>query len=361
MKNRVERLRDSFAESDFDAYFSLSPPDNQYLTGFCASFDEVSAGIIITADETLFLTDSRFTEQANEEVGGFEIRQITGGLSASVGQALKELGVKCAAYAPSRITVQEFNEISKAYGGETKPNGSIVAQLRVKKSTDEIDLIRQASELAEGVLLDSKDALKAGVAERDVAAEIEYNFKRRGAEGTSFDTIALFGARSSLPHGMPGERTLKSGDITLFDLGCRRAGYCSDLTRTYIFGTIPDSRAEEIYGVVLDAQLAALQAIKPGVQGKDIDAVARERIADAGFGDFFGHGLGHGVGIEIHEAPRLNPRATETLEAGMVVTVEPGIYLPNEGGVRIEDLVVVTDTGCDILTRSSKELEVLQA
>ncbi|MEK7794541.1 MAG: M24 family metallopeptidase, partial [Candidatus Hydrogenedentota bacterium] len=203
-------------------------------------------------------------------------------------------------------------------------------------------------------------SLHVGLPEQELAAMFEFAFKKRGASGPSFDTLALFGPRSSLPHGSPGRRALEKGDIILLDFGCRCAGYCSDLTRTYTFGTIIDRWFETVYAVVKDAQQAALKAIKSGASCRDVDAVARDRIKDAGYGDYFGHGLGHGVGVEIHEAPRLNPRSDAVLEEGMVVTVEPGIYVPGRGGVRIEDLVVVTQSGCDVLTKTSKELTVLQ-
>ena len=227
------------------------------------------------------------------------------------------------------------------------------------KDASEIELLRCATDLAEGVLHDLLPELTEGILERELAAQFVYEFKRRGASGPSFDPMALFGSHSSLPHGMPGDRALKSGDIVLLDFGCVLNGYCSDLTRTFAFGRIPPGWFEEIYAVTLEAQLTALEAVKPGVPCSDVDAVARDIIRDAGYGDYFGHGLGHGVGLEVHESPRLNMQSQAVLEPGMAVTVEPGIYLPGKGGVRIEDLVIVTGDGCDILTRTPKDLKVL--
>ena len=275
------------------------------------------------------------------------------------GEKLSALKVGKAAYNPAGLTVAEFNELQRAFDGELVADSRIGVEGRLRKSPGEVDTIRAASELAEGVMLELLPTLKAGMLERELAAAFEFEFKKRGAQGPSFDTIALFGAASSLPHGRPGEKPLESGDIVLLDFGCRRSGYCSDLTRTYVFDRIPAAWFEEIYALTLKAQLAALEALKPGVTGREVDAVARNIIQEGGYGDYFGHGLGHGVGVEIHEAPRLNPESDTVLEPGMVVTVEPGIYLPGKGGVRIEDLVVVTDDGCDILTQSSKALKVL--
>jgi len=188
---------------------------------------------------------------------------------------------------------------------------------------------------------------------------MEYEFKRRGAQGASFDTIALFGQKSSLPHGRPTDKPLERGDVVLIDFGCRKNGYCSDLTRTYVYGTIPGAWFEEVYDLTLTAQKLALEAVRPGMSCRELDAVARDLITEAGHGKHFGHGLGHGVGLEIHEAPRLNPESATVLEAGMVITIEPGVYLPGKGGIRIEDLVLVTKDGGELLSGSPKELRIL--
>jgi Xaa-Pro aminopeptidase len=197
------------------------------------------------------------------------------------------------------------------------------------------------------------------VRERELAAEIEYALRKAGASGVSFPPIVAFGEGSSLPHYSPGDRPLKKGDIILIDCGCVLNGYCSDWTRSFCFGSIPGSWFEEIYAVTLDAQLAGLAACRPGAACREVDAAARDIIQDAGYGDHFGHGLGHGLGIEVHESPRLNATSSAALAPGMVVTVEPGIYLAGRGGVRIEDLVVITENGHEVLTRVPKELRVL--
>lgn len=359
MKHRLDRLREGLEGAGCDGYVSVHPPANQYLSGLLTGLEEISSVIIVSASEAHFLCDSRYTEQAQREVAGFAIAEISGDQLTRAGEALKGLGLARVAFDPNGHTVAEHGRLAEAYGGTLVANEDLVSGLRVRKEPGEIDAIRAASQLAEGVLGDVLPTLEAGVAERDVAAQIEFEFKKRGATGPSFDTIALFGANSSLPHGVPGERRLQEGDIVLVDMGCRRAGYCSDLTRTFAFSTIPAAWFEAIYALTRRAQEQALAAVRPGVSGREVDAVARDIIAEGGYGDRFGHGLGHGVGIEIHEAPRLNTRSDTILEAGMVVTVEPGIYLPGQGGVRIEDLVVVTEDGCEVLSETSKDLRVL--
>ena len=359
METRIQRLREGFGKLDCDAFFSVLPPANQYLTGFLTDFGEISAGVMISEDEAVFMTDSRYTEQARDQVHGYSIEEMKGDLLVRCGERLSELGATRAVFDPGGLTVDEHVRLSSAFKGELVSDAALVSQMRLVKSAEEIDAIRQASELAEGVMLDVVPTLKEGITEREVAATFDFEFKKRGASGTSFGTIALFGPRSSLPHGEPGDTPLKNGGIVLLDFGCRHEGYCSDLTRTFVYGSIPGSWFEEIYEIVRTAQRAALDAVRPGALARDVDAVARTIIKDGGYGEYFGHGLGHGVGIEIHEGPRVNFRTDDVLSPGMVVTVEPGIYLPGKGGVRIEDLVVVTESGCDVLTTSPKELKVL--
>ncbi len=359
MKQRLDALRGRVTAAGCDGFVSVHPPANQYLSGFMTSLDHISSVIVVTPDEAHFLCDSRYTEQAQHQVKDLQITQITGDQMQRGGELLKKLNLKRVAFDPNGHTVAEHSRLEAAFGAELVPKDSLVSDLRIRKETAESDAVRAASQLAEGVLRDVLPELREGIAERDVAAKIEYEFKRRGASGTSFNSIVLFGANSSLPHGVPGERKLELGDIVLIDMGCRRDGYCSDLTRTFVFSSIPGPWFEEIYALTRRAQQAALDAIRPGVTGREVDAAARGIIAGGGHGDRFGHGLGHGVGIEIHEEPRLNMRSDTVLEAGMVVTVEPGIYLPDRGGVRIEDLVLVTETGCEVFTKTPKELKVL--
>lgn len=340
-----------------DAYVSLSPPANEYLSGFRGS----TSVVVVTQKEAILLCDFRYTEQAKAQVSAMEVREMTGALETRAGEVLKSLGVKRPGFDPGVMTVWQRGTVEEAYGGTLSAQVGLLSRLRMVKSPEEVAKITAASNLAEQVLFALLGELKTGVTERQIAARFEYEFKLAGASGSSFAPIVLFGSRSSLPHGVPGGRKLEKGDIVLLDFGCVLDSYCSDLTRTYVYGTIPGPWFEEIYAVTLQAQLAGLAAIRPGASCRDADAAAREVIRAAGFADYFGHGLGHGVGLEVHEAPRLNMQSEAVLEPGMIVTCEPGIYLPGKGGVRIEDLIAVTDDGCDVLTRAPKELKVLNA
>lgn len=352
---RLGALRQRLANEGADAFLSIAPPDNQYLTGFSGS----TSAVLVSAEHKVFFCDFRYTEQAAQEVAGYPVEQVDGPLLPALAGRLVQWQAKSVTYDPANLTVAQLTLLQKTLGGVLKPLAGPVLELRTTKVSGEVDAVRAASALAEGVLADLLPTLRAGVTERDVAARMEYEFKCRGAQGASFDSIVLFGARSSLPHGKPGDRALQSGDIVLMDFGCRMDGYCSDLTRTYAFGRIPGEWFGTIYDLVLTAQEAALRAIRPGMRCCAVDAVARDIISKAGYGNHFGHGLGHGVGIEIHEEPRLRRDSDVVLEEGMVVTVEPGIYLPGQGGVRIEDLVVVVEGGCELLSHAPKGLRVL--
>ncbi len=357
MIQRIDDFRAALTGAACDAYVSLSAPANEYLSGFRGS----TSVVVVTQTEAILLCDFRYTEQAKVQVPAMEVREVTGALEVRAGELLKALGVKRPGFDPGVMTVWQRETLEEAYGGEMSAQVGLLSRLRMVKSPEEVAKVRAASNLAEGVLFKLLEELVDGVTERQIAARFEYEFKMAGASGPSFSPIVLFGSRSSLPHGVPSGRTLQRGDIVLLDFGCIMDSYCSDLTRTYVYGTIPGAWFEEIYAVTLEAQLAGLAAIRPGVSGREVDAAAREIIRAAGYGDYFGHGLGHGVGLEIHEAPRLNMQSDAVLEPGMIVTCEPGIYLPGKGGVRIEDLIAVTDDGCDVLTRASKELKVLNA
>ncbi len=357
MTERLSRIRRDLAETGCDAFFNFSTHTNEYLTGFRGS----TSAVLITQEHAHFLCDFRYTEQARKQVAGFEVHEVCGCMEVRAGERLEELGTKRAGFDPTVLSVYQRDTLAEAFEGELEALPDLVPAMRQVKDTEEVTRIREACHLAEEALLALVPTLEEGMTEREFAARLEYEFKLRGAQGASFDSIALFGPRSSLPHGMPGEKPLERGDIVLIDCGCIRDSYCSDLTRTYVFGTIPGAWFEEIYRVTFEAQAAALEAVKPGAVARNVDAVARDAIRDAGYGDYFGHGLGHGVGLEVHELPRLNMQAETVLQPGMAVTVEPGIYLPGRGGVRIEDLVVVTETGCEVLTQASKEFEVLGA
>ncbi len=355
MSARLDALRAELNAHDCDGFVSFFPSANEYLTEFRGS----TSAVLITRKSAILLCDFRYTEQAGEQVTAFEVEEVTGAIETRAGEYLQRMGATAVALEPGTLTLAQSATFEKAFGRAAISVPGIGVNARQVKSPEEREKLRASSQLAEAALESVLPLLVEGYTEAEFVAQLEFEFKKRGAQGASFDPIALFGSRSSLPHGMPGKKGLERGDIVLLDLGCILESYCSDLTRTFVFGTIPGTWFEEIYHVTLTAQLAALDAVKPGVTCRDVDAVARDIIADAGYGKYFGHGLGHGVGLEIHEAPRLNQHSDTILEPGMAVTVEPGIYLPGKGGVRIEDLVLVTDSGCEILTQLPKELKVL--
>ncbi len=355
MSARLNVLRKRLEQEQCDAFLSFSPPANQYLTGFTGS----TSAVIVTADNALFLCDFRYTEQAEEEVRGFTTEEFPGAMEAAAGKCMERLGMNTVAYDPAVMTVASLHRLERAFDGTCRSVADIMTAQRSVKDADEIAAIRAAVELSEGVLADAMDILTPGITERALAAWFEFEFKKRGASCAAFDTIALFGPRTSLVHGQPSDRALISGDIILLDFGCRLNGYCSDLTRTYVYGTISDIWLEEVHELVRTAQHLALEAIRPGIRCCELDAIARDLIADNGYGEHFGHGLGHGVGIDIHEGPRLHKESSTVLEAGMIVTVEPGIYLPGRGGIRIEDLVAVTKDGCELLSSAPTDLKVI--
>lgn len=357
MKHRIAALRGLIARHRADSFVSLDPPVNEYLTGFHGS----ASAVVVAPRSAALLCDFRYTEQAMAQARGCRVREVAGDLETAAGAALAEAGCALALFEPDRISVATHGRLRAAFtGGRLRAAPGLTDPLRAVKDADEAARMRRATDIAEAALSAVLRRLKKGDTERAVAAMLEHEFRKRGAQKASFDTTVLFGAHSSLPHGKPGDTPLKRGDIVLVDCGCVVDGYCSDLTRTAVFGSIPGAWFEDIYACVLEAQLAGLAAVRPGAGAAAVDRACRDVIERAGHGARFGHGTGHGVGLEIHEFPRLNQHSTTVLAPGMAVTVEPGIYLPGRGGVRIEDLVVVTPQGCDVLNKLPKELQVIR-
>ena len=354
MPNRIDRLRALLEQAKCNAYFSVDPACNQYLAAFRGS----TSTVVITLDQARFFCDFRYEEQAGQQVVDLDIEVVSGDLTSRAGAWLNEQGASSVAVEPDCLSVAVLRRLEEAFTGGVHPTAGLVSALRQVKSDYEIAQIKTALQLSEGVLSDTLSLLGDGLPEQELAAQMEYEFKKRGASGPSFDTIALFGPRSSLPHGQPTGNALCHGDVVLLDFGCRLDGYCSDLTRTFAFGSIPGPWFEEVYDLVLTAQQMAIEAARPGMACRDLDGVARKFISEAGHGEHFGHGLGHGVGLEVHEGPRLNPRSDVLLEPGMVVTIEPGVYVPGEGGIRIEDVIAITEEGCTLLSSAPKKLKV---
>jgi Xaa-Pro aminopeptidase len=352
---RLARLAALAGEAGLDGLIVEGAANLRYLTGYTGS----NGLALVRADASgLFLTDFRYASQIAEELdGAFETRIVTGELLDALAGTLTP-GVT--GFDDAKMTVRRRARLGERVGSnvELSPAAGIIERMRAVKDEREIALIAAAAQLIDGLYGWLFESGLCGRSERDLTVSLEHEMRLRGASSPSFDSIVAGGAHAALPHARPGDLLIERGTLVTFDIGALVDGYCSDATRTVAVGE-PSAKAREVYEVVAAAQLAGLEAIAPGIGGSEVDAKARAVIDGAGYGEHFGHGLGHGVGIEIHEAPRLSITSEDTLGAANVVTVEPGIYLPGELGVRIEDLVVVREGGAQILSSFTKELLVL--
>jgi Xaa-Pro aminopeptidase len=354
LNNKLSSARRCLERFGVDAIIFIGLPNIRYLTGFTGS-DGV---LVLGEDEGWFLTDSRYTTQASMEVTGasvIEYRSKTEGLAA----LLTAEAVKKAGFEAEHTTVSFLKTLADASPGvELLPIGAELDDLRIIKSLDELQLLAKCAEIASEALVDILATIKPGTIEREVALALEFAMRRAGAEDKSFDFIVASGQRGALPHGKASDKVIRTGELVTIDFGAIYAGYHSDETVTVAVGT-PDSRQKEIYTTVKDAHDRAMAAVRPGISLKELDGVARQFIEERGYGAYFGHGLGHGVGLEVHEKPTVSCRSDQTAEEGMVFTIEPGIYIPGWGGVRIEDTVVVTMDGCRTLSKVPKQLMIL--
>lgn len=353
---RADRLAALLDERELDALLVTNLVNVRYLTGYTGSNGVALIGL---HDLRTFVTDFRYVTQAEQQVHGFERRIGEQDLLEDALAALPEGDVRLG-IEDQHMSVRTYERLRAALPAsvEAVPAGGAVERLREVKDAEEVARIRAAAELADAALARTLEDGLAGRTERAVALALEQELRRLGAERPSFDTIVASGPHGALPHAIPRDVEIAAGSLVTIDWGAQLDGYCSDCTRTYAVGA-PHARAAEVYELVRRAQRAALDAVRAGVSGRDADAAARAPIEAAGHGERFGHGLGHGVGLEIHEAPRLSKTSDATLAAGNVVTVEPGVYLPDELGVRIEDLVLVTADGCERLNGLPKQLTVV--
>lgn len=347
------KLARMLEEKKAEGILVTDPYSIRYLSGFSGG----EGALLLTEGKQILITDSRYTEAAGRETD-FQIEEES--RERRRGQILKEQvkeqGIRSLGIEDGTITLREYRALQEDLAGVTfLPLGTALEELRAVKAPWELERIRRAEAIGDAAFARVLPLLKPGLTELEVAAELEYQMKLLGAEGLSFDTIVASGLNSSMPHAVPGEKKLEAGDFVTMDFGCRYRGYCSDMTRTVVLGKA-GQRQKEIYETVRKAQEAALLVIRAGIRGKEADRAAREVIGEAGYGAFFGHSLGHSLGLFIHEQPSLSPVSEKILLPGMVETVEPGIYVPGFGGVRIEDLVLVTETGCENLTSSPKEM-----
>lgn len=355
-KARRDELRRRLTREGLDGFLVVNiegsdRPNLRYLTGFTGT----AGGLIVGEDGDVFATDSRYTERARREVPDLTVEEISGRWLDWLADRVESLSLKRIGIGTHRTSLWLYRELEKRLKGrELVPMDGWVEGLRRVKDPEEVERIAAAAKLTDEGLRWILGRLKPGMTEREVALELEVWYRKNGADHVAFDLIVAFGEGSSMPHYLPGDRELREGDLVLFDIGAKVAGYCADMTRVVALGR-PDPQARAIYELVLEANRTGLEAVRAGITGVEADRAARAVIEEAGHGDKFGHGLGHGVGLEVHEGPRLSPTSEDTLEAGMAVTVEPGVYLPGKFGVRIEDLVVVRPDGCEILSAFPKE------
>ncbi|AJF06064.1 M24 family metallopeptidase [Geoalkalibacter subterraneus] len=355
IENRILSLRQILRDEGVDALLLWSLPNIRYVTGFTGS----DAVVVVTAKSVFFLTDSRYVSQAQQQVRVDEIREYKV-KTDGVGSLIAEIGCPRVGFEGEAVSVAIFNKLRSQSADNLAwvPLDERFSRLRGIKSLSELEFLENAAGLHQEALEEILPRIRPGVTERDVAFALEIALRRRGGEDRAFDFIVASGPRGALPHGVASDKQLASGELVTIDFGTRIGGYYSDETVTLALGEV-DPKLRRIYDCVLEAHDRAIEAIRPGAELKVIDAVAREYIAECGYGDYFGHGLGHGVGLQVHEFPTLSPRSRDRVEEGMVFTVEPGIYVPDLGGVRIEDMVTATAGGSRRLTRISKEFRTL--
>ncbi len=351
-------LTQMFAK-DIDGGIIESPAARQYFTGF----DADSGYLIVSKNGSIFLTDSRYIEAAQAKVDCCDVVLLTDA-KTQIPKYLKKFNCSSIALEADHVTVSGLREYSKMFKAEDfkavfdSRFDKYIRHLRCIKQKEEIDSITAAQEIAQAAFDNAIKYIRPGMTEKEVALALDFYMLRNGAEKVSFETIVVSGKKSSLPHGVPTDKKIEFGDFVTMDFGAVVNGYHSDMTRTVAIGEASDTMCE-VYGTVLEAQLAAIAAAAPGVAAKDVDAAARNVIEEAGFGKNFGHSTGHGVGVEIHEDPRVSPSSDYVLRSGNVITIEPGIYLPEKFGVRIEDMILITENGNENLTSTPKELMII--
>ena len=350
---RLQKLRAAMADEGLDAALLTSGVSIRYYTGFTS--DECF--VLVGKERCGLITDFRYTIQAKEQVKGLaEVMEVnqTGPQLVALEELLKAVGAKSCGYEEQALNVGAFNRL-QAFGVAWRPFGDRIAAPRLVKSKREAESLQKAQTLADRAYEKLLEEIAPGMTEREVAARLNYICALLGSEGPSFDPIVGSGPNGAMCHAIPGDRRLRNGDLVVVDFGCVVDGYHSDMTRTFGVGRVDDELVK-IYDITREAQRRALEGLRPGITGAELDGIAREYIEKQGYGPCFGHGLGHGFGLEIHEAPRAGQSSSDVLQAGMTVTIEPGVYLEGKGGVRIEDCVILTDAGYINLVSSAKEL-----
>jgi Xaa-Pro aminopeptidase len=349
-KSRISYLREEISKSDIDTVLITDKENIRYYSGFTGTF----AFLFINLEKSIIITDSRYTIRASEECPEYEVYQLKSG-DNWVDNISISLKSKIVGFEGNNITVNMLEQFKGRINKqvEWKDFSTPITLGRVIKSEGEIKLIKSAINISDSAFNSVEKQIKAGITEKEISWEIEKTMRELGAESPSFDTIVASGVNGSKPHHSPTDKVIQEGEGIVIDMGAKYQGYCSDLTRTIFLGK-PDSKFKEIYSIVLRSQMIAIETVKPNMTGEDIDLIAREIITNEGYGDNFGHSLGHGVGIEVHEGPGVGPNSKNIIKSGMIYTIEPGIYIEGWGGVRIEDMVLMTDGGNSLLSNANK-------
>lgn len=362
--NRLNVLRRKLTNIAADTLWIIQPENRRYLSGFKAAdmqITESSGSLIINKHNALLITDPRYTVEARRDAGNFKVITVNSGIITELPELLEDMNAEVLGFEEDYITWSMHGQMSRRLKALSRPVRltplkGLVDSMRIVKDKSEIKLMEASSNMMTAILNEVVEVLKPGLTEREIAWHIMDLARESGADGLAFPSIVASGPNSALPHAVPTERKIRAGEPIIFDVGIKVDGYCCDMTRTIFLGS-PSIMFKKIYMTVREAQLCALREVKPGVESTYPDQIARSIIRDAGFGGLFGHALGHGVGLAAHEAPRLAPKKPVNLEEGMVVTIEPGIYLPGKGGVRLEEMVVIEKDGPRILTKDDHYYE----
>lgn len=351
---KLTKLRELLITHEIDALLITNSFNRRYMTGFTGS-----AGLVLVSkNDAVFITDFRYTEQAEKQISGYRIVKHDKTIIEEVAKQAKEMNLQVIGFEKDDLSYGMFELYEKTVEAKLKPVSGLVEKLRLVKTEDEITVLKQAAKIADDAFTHICTFIKPGVTEIEVSNELEFFMRKQGATSSSFDIIVASGLRGALPHGVATDKVIQSGELVTLDYGALFNGYISDITRTVAVGQ-PSDKLKEIYEVTLAAQELAVKGIKPGMTGIEADAIARDYISSKGYGEAFGHSTGHGIGLEVHEGPGLSFRSETVLEQNMAVTVEPGIYLPGIGGVRIEDDIILTKDGNERLTHATKVMQIL--
>ncbi len=356
--DRIARLRDALREQDLEAILVSSPENRRYLSGFTGS----AGYLLVSQEQAVLATDFRYVEQAGDQAPDFRVLKV-GGKGHWLNEALAHTRIRRIGFEDQDLTVSAHSALIKALDSSktVKKNGvelvetqDLLDKIRVTKSGEELGRLARAIEITDLAFEEVSHAMRPGITEREVAWQLEKAMRERGAEAPAFDTIVASGPNGAMPHHTPGDKVLEQGEPVVVDMGARYQGYCADLSRTVVVGGHGDDKFWKVYETVLRAQLNAEEDVEPGMTGAEVDAISRDVIALAGYEKNFGHSLGHGVGLAVHEFPHVGPSAEDVIEDGMVFTIEPGIYLSSWGGVRIEDIVVLEDGRARVMSKAPK-------